>query len=332
MRRRTHHPAYVLPLVLVLLALAAVALQGVVLSAMNASTHSLGAQDELQRRWALTTLQTTLLPTVERTLARAQAARHRPLVGTTASLQLGSQTFELTFSDEQAKANLNTLYDRQPPRELQATLTALQPAGARRLPVELRPLRPLRPRLSRAAATRPTTRQSAGALAAIQNSRSPGGAAAPVSKTAQPATAPTPEEVPPAFETFAQVFPDVTPRDLIGPDGSLATTFTCWGDGRVNVNRATARTLEAVCRPHLNRLEVGRLLAARDRGRITKLSDALAALGLPQERREIVEQLLATESTSHGLWIVTRADGKTLYRFVVVVDGGGDGQKIVHDW
>src|SRR5258706_3437040 len=157
MRRRTNHPAYVLPLVLALLALAAVALHGVVLSALNASTHSLDAQNELQRRWALTTIQTTLLPTVEHTLARAQAGRHHPLVATTATLQLGNQTFELTFSDEQAKANVNTLYDRQPPRELEATLTALQPAGVRRLPVEIRPLRP---RLSRAAAaTRPATPQ-----------------------------------------------------------------------------------------------------------------------------------------------------------------------------
>jgi hypothetical protein len=326
---RPNHPAYVLPLVLVLLALAAVALQGVVLSAMNASTHSLDAQDELQRRWALTTIQTTLLPTVEGTLARAEARRHHPLVGTTSTLQLGNETFDLTFSDEQAKANLNMLYDRQPPRELEATLTALQPGRARRLPVQLRPLRP---RLSRAAATSPTTRQSAGALAALQNTRSPGGAAAPVSKTTQPATAPTPEKSPPAFETLAQVFSGVTPQVLVGPDGSLATTFTCWGDGRVNVNRATPQTLEAICRPQLNRIEIGRLLAIRDRGRITRLPDALAALNLPQERLEIVEQLLATESASHGLWIMTRTEGKTLYRFVVNGDDGDDGQTIVHDW
>jgi type II secretory pathway component PulK len=330
MRRRTNHSAYVLPLVLVLLALAAVALHGVVLSAMNASTHSLDAQDELQRRWALTTIQTTLLPTAERTLARAQAGRHHPLIGTTATLQMGNQTFELTFSDEQAKANLNTLYDRQPPRELEATLTALQPARARRLPVELRPLRP---RLSRAAAaaaaTRSTTRQSADVLAGILNGQGPGGATAPVSKAPQPTTAPSPEKVPPAFETLAQVFPDVTPQDLAGPDDSLAMTFTCWGDGRVNVNRATLQTLDAICRPHLNRLEIGRLLAARDRGRITQLPKALAALGLPQERREIVEQLLTAASASHGLWIVAHMEGKTRYRFVVDCD---DGQTIVHDW
>jgi hypothetical protein len=328
MPRRTNHPAYVLPLVLVLLALAAAALHGVVLSAMNAATHSLDAQDELQCRWALTTIPTTLLPTVDRTLARAQAGRPHPLVGTSATLQLGDQTFELTFSDEQAKANLNTLYDRQPPRELEATLTALQPAGSRRLPLELRPLRP---RLSGAAATRPSTRQSAGAFSAIRNTRSPGGAAAPVSNTAPPATAPAPAKIPPAFETLAQVFPDVTPQDLIGPDGSLATTLTCWGGGQVNVNRATRQTLEAVCRPHLNRVEIGKLLTARDRGRITQLPNALAALGLPQERREIVEQLLTTASGSHGLWIVTRTEGKTLYRFVVDGDGDDD-QTIVHDW
>jgi hypothetical protein len=315
MPRRTNHPAYVLPLVLVLLALAAVALHGVVLSAMNASTHSLDAQGELQRRWALTTIQTTLLPTTERTLARAQAGRQHPLVATTATLQLGNQTFDLSFSDEQAKANLNTLYDRQPPRELEATLTALQLAGARRLPVQLRPLRP---RFA-----------GAGAFAAIQNTPSPGSAAAPVSKTAQPTTAPTPGKIPSAFETLAQVFPDVTPQDLIGPEGSLAATFTCWGDGRVNVNRATRQTLDAVCRPHLNRLEIGKLLAARDRGQITHLPDALAALGLPQERSKIVEQLLTTASESHGLWIVTRTEGKTFHRFVV---DGVAGQTTVHDW
>jgi type II secretory pathway component PulK len=327
MPRRSNHPAYVLPLVLVLLALAAVALHGVLVSAMNASTRSLVAQDELRRRWALTSIQTTLLPTVERNLGRAETGRHRPLVGTAATLQLGNHTFELTFSDEQAKASLNALYDCQPSRELAATLTALQPTRARRLPVELRPLRPRTSPL--VAATHPAARQSAGALAAIRNTRSPGGAAASVSKTPQATTAPTPEKVPPAFETFAQVFPGVTPQELIGPDGLLASTFTCWGDGRLNVNRATFQTLDAICRPHLNRLEIGKLLATRDRGRITKLTDALVALGLPQERREIVEQLLATESRSHGLWIVTRAEGKTLYRFVVE---GDHGTKIVHDW
>jgi hypothetical protein len=325
MRRRTNHPAYVLPLVLVLLALAAVALHGVVLSAMNAATRSLDAGDELQRRWAVTSIQQTLLPTAERALVRAQAARHHPVVETTANVQLGNQTFELTFSDEQAKANLNTLYDRQPPRELESTLTALQPPRARRAPVELRPLRPRLPR----AASRPTTTQyPAGTLAAIQTARSPGGATAPVSKTTQPTTAPAPERIP-AFETLAQVFPETTPADMTSPDSPLASIFTCWGDGRVNVNRATPQTLDVVCRPHLNRVEIARLLATRDRARIARLPDALSALGLPQERREIVEQLLTTASAWHGLWIVTREDGKTFYRFVV---DGEDGQTIVHDW
>jgi hypothetical protein len=328
MPRRTNHPGYVLPLVLVLLALAAVALHGIVLSALSASTRSLESRDQLQHRWALTSIQATLLPRAERALLRAQAREHRPLLQTTATLQLGNQTFELTFSDEQAKANVNTLYDRQPARELETTLTALQSANARRTPVELHPLRPRLPRPA-VPTTETATAPSTGALATIQNTRTRGGAGASLSKATQPTTARAAERIPPAFETFAQTFTQVTPTDLIGPDNTLASTFTCWGDGRVNVNRATARTLDAVCRPHLNRLEIGRLLAYRDRRVITNLPEALSTLGLPKERREIVEQLLSTASATHGLWIVTRTEGRTHYRFIV---DGDDGQTIVHDW
>jgi hypothetical protein len=97
----------------------------------------------------------------------------------------------------------------------------------------------------------------------------------------------------------------------------------------VNVNRSTAGTLEAVCRPHLTRLEIGKLLQARARGPIERLPELLATLGLSQDRREIVEQMLTTRSAVHGLWIASRNGDKVFYRFAA--DGEED-QPVVHEW
>src|SRR5688572_2863728 len=68
---RFHHAraAYVLPLTLLLLAVAAASLAGVCRASFQKAVQAANAHDDLQRRWAVTSCRKALLPKASRVLA-----------------------------------------------------------------------------------------------------------------------------------------------------------------------------------------------------------------------------------------------------------------------
>jgi hypothetical protein len=148
---------------------------------------------------------------------------------------------------------------------------------------------------------------------------------------AEPATAPV--RVPPAFESLPQVFVSAGPGDQLGPAHRLGEDLTCWGNGRININRASAGAIEAVCRPELNRLQIGAMVKARANGPIQDTAALLGGLGVAKDHIDEVERLLAVRSDCHSMWIIARGGRGTSCRFTVraPADSGAD-VTIIHDW
>jgi hypothetical protein len=88
------------------LAIAATAMAGVCRMSLRKAVHARRAEEDLQRRWAVVSCQSMLLPNAEQVLARQPG----PAAEARRDVRLGDQSFTLVFGDEQAKANVNLLY------------------------------------------------------------------------------------------------------------------------------------------------------------------------------------------------------------------------------
>src|SRR5262245_6288427 len=132
---------------LVLLAITVLALVGTVRLSLQRARAARLARQELQMRWGMLSLQTSLLPHAEAMLQAGQAAELRPIVHVRQRIQLGGMRFELVWCDEQAKANANTLLARHGKENAERLLRDVlvdSPLSAR---VRLRPVVPSPQRL-----------------------------------------------------------------------------------------------------------------------------------------------------------------------------------------
>ncbi|HSW49059.1 MAG TPA: hypothetical protein VLH09_02740, partial [Bryobacteraceae bacterium] len=93
-----------------LLVLAAAALSSMCLRSLRHALESAQAAEELQRRWGMVSCQAALLPRAERVLAQAEQETASAAATCRHELRLGAQVFELVFSDEQAKVNVNRVF------------------------------------------------------------------------------------------------------------------------------------------------------------------------------------------------------------------------------
>jgi hypothetical protein len=320
MRRHTRHRGYVLVLTLLLLALAATALAGVCRLSLEKAVRATRAQEDLQRRWGVTSCRAALLPKAPMVLARSV---DRPGDGrgeARMSFRLGGQSVTLVFGDEQAKANVNLLYALDGRAGADRAVRALaQAAGATAMRVELRPARieqrdedEAEPRHDGAEAKAGKLRSDAEILLELT--------------------------VEPAFEGWGQVFRGAGADDLLrrrGPLPAVASNLTCWGDGMVNVRRASPEAITAACERWLRPGEVAKLVAARDEDPDFDLWEALDALALSEDRLEAVELLLTDESTCYSLWTIIRTGEREWYDLAVAnvaASGGAVSDVRVFSW
>jgi hypothetical protein len=131
---------YILVMVLVVLAIAAAALAGICRLSLERAVQASRAEEDLQRRWAVMTFRSVLLPRAEAVLVSAAD----PAPEVRRDIRLGGQPFTLVFGDEQAKANVNRLYRAGGLAEAERAARTLA-AGTAGVAIELRPL-PVPPR------------------------------------------------------------------------------------------------------------------------------------------------------------------------------------------
>jgi type II secretory pathway component PulK len=160
MIRRSHEPGFALLMVLLLVMLAGVALAGIARRSVHEAVDAQSAVDELQRRWAVTSAREALLPQAERLLSRAERGhgtdltrplprnageyRNDPVAEVRLTCELAGTTYDLVFTDEQAKLDLNHRLTREgvgPTRAAARRLVAAASAARRtETAVALRPL------------------------------------------------------------------------------------------------------------------------------------------------------------------------------------------------
>jgi hypothetical protein len=260
------------------------------------------AVEELKGRWAVTTCRATFLARAEEVLDRAERGkgkagrpgekyRSAPVAELHVACTLAGLDYELVFTDEQAKLNVNRLLDETSRAETHTVLKRFVGRDGGRpcewpIDVNLR----LQPAGENTSAADPFPMRVGG---------------------------------------YGQVFDDVSPGVLVtdGRTAGLAGAITCWGDGRVSLLRAPDDVIEQVCERALGRRAVAALLRARRRDPYRPLSDTLEDLDeIDESERPAVRERLTDRSTCHGLWVIARGAQRTWYTLAVgVADGDPDG-------
>ena len=138
MTRRQRQRGFSLVLVLVVLAVAGVLLGASARRSCQAALEASTRSEQLQRTWGRRTLVGLAKRQAEVWLARQEVRDRAPARSTPLSVTLGGQRFRMLLSDEQAKANINVLWDRFGAEELPSILRRLQSGGSA-VPIELRP-------------------------------------------------------------------------------------------------------------------------------------------------------------------------------------------------
>jgi hypothetical protein len=115
--------------------------------------------------------------------------------------------------------------------------------------------------------------------------------------------------IPQRITGFGQVFEDLPPEKLL--DGPAAL-LTCWGDGRINVRRASESALRLGVTPTMTRIEIAGLLQARDAALSGLAPTQSAQVAYPRNAN------LTQTSRCHSLWIVVSSQQRQWHYFTVV--------------
>lgn len=226
--QRRRHRAYALLLTLILLAVVATTMGVAAEQGLSASLRARRELRDIQRKWLVESA-AELLEHADQALIDRETDRtdsddpvsHRNSVGSfiEQTLDLGHHQVTITLADEQAKANLNTLYDRY---ERSGLMVRLQRLAA-----------------STGAATPPANPRAVGRFEA----------------TAVRSTASWPAFV--WFDQLyaGATHPQIEADFLNG----LMKHTTLWGDGRVRIDRASNPALRAVLTPLLSDAQIDRL-------------------------------------------------------------------------
>jgi hypothetical protein len=138
--------------------------------------------------------------------------------------------------------------------------------------------------------------------------------------------------------SFGQLFDGLDPQVLLASRAGVpapSDLLTCWGDGAINVRRASEASLRLRLSPPWTALDVSRLVGARrEMFDATKTSPANSSSASPAPRDPLARLLqtaqirtgpsgLTLRSTCHSLWIITR-DGRREWYDLAVEDASDD--------
>ena len=297
---------FVLLMVLVAIIVVGVAMTATARRSLHASLSAIEAQHSMQRRWGMASCQRTVLPAaaslfeVNDLKTRRQRGKQVPFPAIIEDrVILGGQTFDLLIADEDAKANLNAIYDAGGRRVCEQALNRL--TG----PFESRTVRlmPVRESNSKITAKR----------SAARDSKLSGETDKEDSKTSL-------ESVWPALRSWGEVFDLVQVNRLAGEDRQLAKmtrNLSLYGSGRLNVFRAGDETVQVVCTAVVQEGLSKRILS---KIRDTSLGDVnliLESAVSNAEDRRALQTLLSASSSSFSLWIEASDKSSRQQRFAV---------------
>ncbi|MEM8738836.1 MAG: hypothetical protein AAGG38_10225 [Planctomycetota bacterium] len=292
-----HHRGYVLLLTLVLLAMVATGLAGIARRSHAAALEANRLERDAQRRWLATSAR-QLLPEADQLLIAWNEASATSSASARAEFDLGHHRVSLTLGDEQAKANLNTLWTRYDPAVVRAKATALA-ASSRNGSGSTPHLRPIGAFEAKAAGTSLDW---------------------------------------PAFVSLEQVLTADGLHRLLqtpSPETSLLDYVTLWGGGRLRIDRASRPALEAVLTPLLSPGQVDRFLAERFENpplgsRVTDVS----GLRLTDRQREQLTGYITAKSSCFSVRL-RLDDQRRIYTHLAVRQkavGSSEASTLRFDW
>jgi hypothetical protein len=163
------------------------------------------------------------------------------------------------------------------------------------------------------------------------------------------------DHLPSFIDGFGQVFNGVEPQRLV-QEGELLPVglLTCWGDGSLNIMRASRESVALTAGPSLTELAIGRLIKVRDAAfapveqarvdlaprmnepkAVPRSADALTGL-LARARIDPAVRAkvpFTTRSSCHSLWVIYRdAGGKRYALFVADETTAGQRQIRAFAW
>lgn len=309
MKSRPAQRGFVLLLTLALVLLAGGLLSGLALRSATAALDTESAVERLQRRWAVTTCRATLLEKSERLLDAAEGGNEeretdggqagkrgenarQPVGELRVACRLAGLDYELVFTDEQAKLNVNALLQHETHESARRIIE--------RLSVDANGM-----------ANEPVTVKLHVRRDEKDGEVEGGGESSGVAG-------------------YGQVFEHVSAWQLIddsaagganaSEDGGagLAGRLTCWGDGRLNWRRASDQVLRQMCGEVLNRGETDQLMGVRKDDPFATTDELIGRLkGISTEHADELKNLLTDASGCHGLWVIQRGRQRSWYTLVV---------------
>jgi len=294
MRTHSRQSGFVLLMTLVLLMMAVVALAGMAHRSIIAALDSRTAVEDLQRRWATTSIRSALLKRIGKLLDRAERGEvengelserylNAPIAQLHVSCTLSGMDYELVLTDEQAKLNLNRLLKRDDRAKVRSIVRRLTDR-------------------SNSANEKP---------AALTLLTGTVGADDPGKRGALP-----------RIGSYGQIFTGASPERLIGGEktAGLAADITCWGDGKVNLRRARDQVVRYACGGDVQHDVVRELLEERNRNPYRRLSAILGRIDeIDEKQKAAVRRCLTDKSTCHGLWIIARGNQRSWHSLAVNV-------------
>jgi type II secretory pathway component PulK len=287
-----HHRAFVLLWTLALLALAAVVLAGLTRRSAARAVEAVDAQEQLQRKWALASCRKMMRENAEKLLVQAEKQQRAPVASMWLRGTLGEVQLQIRIADEQAKVNVNTIYDEMG-KARTATLVhdVLRGSGSAR--ILLRP----DPRYARS-----------------KNAASPKGAANHASTL--PTTAPAGW---PAFGCWSQVFDSDDPAELVGRSlNSPTDQLTCWGNGELNLTRASPAAVRAMLGRFLSPGQIQTLLEDRSRKSGGTIDQWSAGMKLAADKGNALLEVVTDQSHCHSVMIHARSGARDWCELEVV--------------
>ncbi|MEQ1824848.1 MAG: hypothetical protein ABL921_02850 [Pirellula sp.] len=288
--RRRKQRGFVLMMVLVCIIMVGVALNATAHRSLQANAAATLAQRSLQVRWGMRSCQRTLLPSAgalfavsdrSTRISRGKAEAFPAILSGRAIL--GGQPFDVIVADEDAKANLNTLYDAGGQRICEQTLSRLTNAMEART-IRLDPSRSSNQVFygKRSSTTSPlkdelSEKNTASAIAIF-----------------------------PAFRSWGEVFDLVQVSQLAGDDRHLANMtrhVSLYGSGRLNVFRASDETVLAVCRTVVQDGLAKRVLSKLRDTSLGQVDLILEQTITNTDDRKSLSKLLSNSSESFSIWM-----------------------------
>ncbi len=306
-------PGIVLLLVLVSLVIAATALVSVARQSYRMGTDALRARRELQQKWGSASLNRAMLPVAttifeERDKAARKARLPVPSPELLGNIVLGDVQLQFVLADEDARANVNSLYHFSDRDSAAKTVKELSQAiGAVALNAETEAVgadRMVRPVNTQPGSTRPDANANAS-----PNADADANEEDPEEETLR--TAPI------AFRSWGQVF------DLSRVSNLQQATrrLTCWGSEAINVRRADEETAVEVAGLIIGRPAARRMITDFRKSPANQIRRTIDRYSTNAQHRLQLKRLLSESSLCYSLWVRSVQKAEVRDSFAVLTPG-----------